>query len=353
MKIKTYIFDDVKEGMKKIKEEHGVDTIIVDIKNNGGSPSRQGCEISIAVEGDRAVQGDDLENMRKRMEDLWEQTAHYVGSRINNMETEIIRDRVKTYPLPLRVVFDKMLKNGFEIHTALSLISEVFCTLGPLAEDSPKAGFFTKRAVTSRIRVHNPLISNTPIFILGPSGSGKTETVKKLASLSAHHALHVSILALGPARKGSVEDLKAFAQDKDIPFYTVVGEHDLTVALERGGTRKIVDVSGPLDLQKKMVARLADAERVMILPAGIRDDKMRACCDQFKSQNVSGLVFTKLDEEDTVGHIFENLLDLSLPLSFMTAGPGEKDIVTPNGDMLYKILIEGNSWKRRESVLLQ
>ena len=60
MRIKTYVFDDVKEGMKKIKEEHGVDTIIVDIKNNGATGAKKGCEISVAVEGERARQGDDL-----------------------------------------------------------------------------------------------------------------------------------------------------------------------------------------------------------------------------------------------------------------------------------------------------
>jgi len=353
MKIKTYVFDDVKEGMKKIREEHGVDTIIVDIKNNGSTASRKGCEISIAVEGDRAVQGDELEDMRRRMEGVWDHTTRYMGSRVSTMELEMMRDRVKTYPLPLRVVFDKMVKNGFEAHTALSLVSEVYCALGPLAEDSPKAGFFMKRAISSRIRVHNPLISNAPILILGPSGAGKTDTVRKLAHLSVQHALRVSILSLGPARKGSLDDLRTFAQDKGVPFAAVPGERDLIAALEAGETRKIVDVSGPLDLQKKMVARFVNVEKIMVLPAGTRDDKMKACCSQLKGQNLNGLIFTKLDEEETVGHIYENLLSLSLPLSFLTTGSGEKDIMTPNADVLYKILIEGNTWKRRESALLQ
>jgi flagellar biosynthesis GTPase FlhF len=353
MKIRTYIFDDVKEGMKKIKEEHGIDTIIVDIKNNGATASKQGCEISIAVDGDRAVQGDDLEDLRRRLEGVWDHNARYMNGKVGNMEMELIRDRVKTYPLPLRVVFDKMVKNGFEIKSALSIVSEVYCALGPLAEDSPKAGFFVKRTVTARVKVHNPILSNAPIFILGPSGAGKTETVRKLAHLSVEHALHVSILALGPSQNGAHNGLRAFSEHKGVPFAAVSGEHDLIAALDAGGTRKIVDLSGPLDLQKKMVANLTHVEKLMVLPAGIRDEKIKACCSQFKGQHLSGLVFTKLDEEETVGHIFDNLLRLSLPLSFLTTGAGEKDIVTPNSDVLYKILIEGNTWKRRDSALLQ
>ncbi|HEY3278627.1 MAG TPA: hypothetical protein VGJ94_18570 [Syntrophorhabdaceae bacterium] len=353
MKIKTYLFDDVKEGMRKIKEEHGVDAIIVDIKNNGSTASRKGCEISIAVDGDKAIQGDDLEEMRRRMEGVWDHTARTMGSRVSSMEMEIMKDRVKTYPLPLRVIFDRMMKNGFEARTALSLVSEVYCALGSLAEDSPKAGFFVKRAITSRIKVHNPLISNVPVLFLGPSGAGKTETVKKLAALSVEHALRVSILTLGPARKAAFDDLRVFSRDKDIPFSAIQGEQDLITALGPGETRKLVDISGPLDIQKKMVARFANVEKIMVLPAGIRDEKMRACCGQFKNQNLSGLVFSKLDEEETVGHIFENLLKLGLPVAFLTMGPEERDIVTPTSDVLYKILIEGNTWKKRESALLQ
>ncbi len=185
MKIKTYVFDDVKEGMKKIKEEHGVDTIIVDIKNNGATPSGKGCEISVAVEGDRAIQGDDLEDLRRKMEAVWDQNIRYTAGKVNSMEMEMIRDRVKAYPLPLRVVFDRMVKNGFETQSAISIVSEVYCSLGPFAEDSPKAGFFVRRMISSRIKVHNPILSNAPILIMGPSGAGKTETAKKLAGLAS------------------------------------------------------------------------------------------------------------------------------------------------------------------------
>jgi flagellar biosynthesis GTPase FlhF len=353
MKIKTYVFDDVKEGMKKIKQEHGVDTIIVDIKNNGAVSSGKGCEISIAVDGDRAVQGDELENLRRRLEGVWDHTARYVGSKVGDMEMEMMRDRVKAYPLPLRSFFDKMVRNGFEPQATLSMMSEIYCSIGPLAEDSPKAAFFVKRALAARIKVHNPIYSSAPIIVLGPSGAGKTETVKKLAHMCSKEALRVSIFSLEPSRKGSREDLKAFAEERSIPFSFISGEEELVARLDPNGPRRIVDLSGPLDHQKRTAKRLQDVEKVLVLPAGARDEKMQACCDLMKGQNLTGLIFTKLDEEETVGHIFDNLIKLSLPLSFLTTGEGETDMVTPNSDTLYKILIEGNKWKRRENALLQ
>ncbi len=352
MKIKTYVFDDMKEGMKRIKEEYGVDTIIVDIRNGGG-PAGKGCEISIAVEGDPTSQEKGLADMRRRMEEIWDNAARYVQDRVTGIDMDMVRDRVKTYPLPLRVVFDKMVKNGFGGRSALSLISEVFCAIGPLAEESPKAGFFVKKAVGSRISFYNPLHSVAPIAVLGPSGAGKTGTVKKLAHLCMQEGLRVSILALDPSGSGNCEDLRAFSAAREIPFSLFAEGTDLAPAHGAFGIRKIVDLSGPLGLQRTVLRQLGQVEVVMVLPAGARDEKMKVCCDQLKGQHISGLAFTKLDEEETVGHLFDNLLKLSLPLSFLTTGTNETDILTPDSDVLYKILIEGNSWKRREDALLQ
>ena len=200
--------------------------------------------------------------------------------------------------------------------------------------------------------MHNPVYSNAPIAIVGPSGAGKTATVRKIACMCAAEALRVSILAYEPLRKAPRTDLKFFAEESGISFSVVSEEEELLSRLEMGGTRKIIDLSGPMELQKRAAERLADVELAMVLPAGARDEKMESCCDQLKGHNLTGLIFTKLDEEETVGHVFDNLLKLNLPLCFLTTGADDRDILTPNNDLLYKILIEGNAWKRKESVLL-
>ena len=352
MRIKTYVFDDVKEGMKKIREEHGLDTIIVDIKNNGATGAGKGCEISVAVEGERAIQGDDTGDLRRHMENVWDYTARFIGSKIGDMRAELTRDRIKTYPLPLRVFFDKMVRNGLDSMNALSIVSEVHCSIGSLAEDSVKAAFFLKRTLGSRIRVHNPVYANTPIAILGPSGAGKTATVKKIARLCSAEAIRTSIVAYEPLGKNPRHDLRAFTEESGVSFSVASDEAELMSHLKAGGVRKIIDFSGPLDLQKRAAGKLQGIEMAMVLPAGAREQKMKSCCELFKGCGLTGLIFTKLDEEDTVGHVFDNLLTLDLPLSFLTAGMEGTDILTPNSELLYKIIIEGNVWKRKESVLL-
>jgi flagellar biosynthesis GTPase FlhF len=125
----------------------------------------------------------------------------------------------------------------------------------------------------------------------------------------------------------------------------------LKIAKDR--SRKIIDISGYIDLQKRIVKRLKDVKKIILLPAGARDEKIRNYCDRFSDSNIAGIVFTKLDEEDTLGHICHNLIFLEQPVCCLTTGMGIDDILTPNYETFYKILLEGNIWKTGEKRLLQ
>jgi flagellar biosynthesis GTPase FlhF len=100
MRVRTYSFDDIRRGMDSIKEQYGPDTIIMDIKQNnldGYGWSKKGCEISIAVEDQSATAQDDyLLELRRGTEAVWQYTTKYLSDRLTSMESEIIRDRIKT-----------------------------------------------------------------------------------------------------------------------------------------------------------------------------------------------------------------------------------------------------------------
>jgi hypothetical protein len=66
MRVKTYVFEDVKAGMEAIKAQYGSDTMIVDIKNNGNHLSQKSCEISIALEDESQPNACDLVDVRKK-----------------------------------------------------------------------------------------------------------------------------------------------------------------------------------------------------------------------------------------------------------------------------------------------
>lgn len=348
MRVKTYVFEDVKAGMEAIKAQHGSDAMIVDIKQNGNHVSQKRCEISIALEEDPQQNACDLMDVRRKTEAIWNYALNLMNERLEGIETEIIKERTREYPLPLRVLFDKLVRNGFDRKLAMSLISEVFGEIGDDAQDSMKANTSMKRAMARQISLCSIVDEDEPILMLGPTGAGKTQTTKKLARLLADREKAVSIVAYDPFTKGSYDDLMSFSESQGLPFSFTTNEEDIGFIVERDRKQKIIDVTGHPNIQRKVLEKLRDINKIIVLPAGARDEKIRSYCSEFGDVTKSAVGFTKLDEEVNLGHLGHNLINLGQPLGFLTMGIGTDDIIIPDHESLFKILLEGNTWKKEE-----
>lgn len=353
MRVKTHSFEDIREGMEKIKETYGPDTIIVDIKHNnhnGYGWSKKSCEISVALDGDPGLCENDLGELRKRTESIWSQAAHFLSEKLVSVESEMIMDRVKTYPLPLKILLDKMVKNGVNRHLAMSMISDVYGEIGQLAGNSVKAAFFLKNVIARRIPLSDITDPDGAVILLGPTGAGKTETAKKLAGLMSDRQEQATIIVFDPVKRGSYDEYKAFSEKTGIPFVFTTGIDDLCLKVGKGTDKRIVDITGHVDFQEKIAERLSMVKKVVVLPAGARDEKMKSCLNKFMGMNnMAGLIFTKLDEEDSLGHLCHNLINLGQPLCCVTTGINLQDIVIPDVEILGKLFLEGNQWKREEN----
>jgi flagellar biosynthesis GTPase FlhF len=235
----------------------------------------------------------------------------------------------------------------------MSLISEVFGEIGDAAQDSIRANTSLRRAIARQISLANIVDESGPILMLGPTGSGKTQTTKKLAKIFTTNEKAVSIIAYDPFAKGSYDDLMSFSERHGLPFSFTTNEEDISFIVERDRRQKIIDVTGHSNIQRKVLEKLRDIKKMIVLPAGARDDKMQSYCSNFSDVANSTIGFTKLDEEESLGHIGHNLINLGQPLSFLTTGIGIDDIVMPDHESLFKILLEGNTWKKEERKPLQ
>jgi flagellar biosynthesis GTPase FlhF len=261
----------------------------------------------------------------------------------------MIMDKVKTYPLPLKVLFDKIIKNGVNARLAMSMISDVYGEIGQLAENSVKAAFFLKNIIARRISIYDITGSDDAVILLGPTGAGKTETAKKMAKLISDRQEQVTVMVFDPIKRGSYDEFRAFSDTTGIPFAFTTDIDDLCVKIGKCTGKKIIDVTGHVDFQERISERLPAIKKVIILPAGARDEKMTNYLKKFKGANhIAGVIFTKLDEEDSLGHLCHNLIALDLPLCSVTTGIHLRDIAIPSVEMLGKLFLEGNQWKREE-----
>ena len=345
MRVRTYSFDDIRRGMDSIKEQYGPDTIIMDIKQNnldGYGWSKKGCEISIAVEDQPATAQDDyLLELRRGTEAVWQHTTKYLSERLTSMESEIIRDRIKTYPISLKVLFDKMVTGGFNTHLALELVSEVYTEVGHLTENSTKTIFFLKNALAKRMKAYPMMDSQEPLVVLGPTGAGKTETVKKLSKMVSEKGTPVSILAFDPVKKSSYDELLAFSESTGVPFQFSTNLEDLLIKIRQAAGKLFIDLTGQIDIQRRIIDRLGEFKKIIVIPAGARDDKIEQYIKTFQNCNIAGLVFSKLDEEERLGNFCYSVLMLNRPVCFMTKGIKLNDILPYEKETFSRILIEG------------
>jgi flagellar biosynthesis protein FlhF len=349
MKVKRLFFESVKEGIKRIKSEFGPDAIIIDIKENMDS-ARKGYEILIAIDEEMTPQEAPSNAMMKRIEEI-NSTVKSLSERMVSMESDTMKSRVDTFPPTLRALYDRMVQHGFDPKLAFTAVSEVYVETGKFAEDSGKASYFLKRVLAKKIKVSPIDGSNEPILMLGPSGAGKTETTKKLAKRLLDAGVPVSIIAYEPQRRERYNELMMFSEHTGIPFYFTVNDEDLPFIVERETRKKIIDVTGNELLQKKAMGRLKGSKKLLHFPSWIRSEKIKDYCSQFNGNDVTGLIFTKLDEEKSLGHVITHLMALEKPVYFLTTGMGIQDIVVPDQETFYTLVLEENAWRQEEKGL--
>ena len=88
--------------------------------------------------------------------------------------------------------------------------------------------------------------------------------------------------------------------------------------------------------------RLKEFRKIIVLPAGLRDDRMEQYLKAFQDCNVAGLVFSKLDEEESLGSLCGNIIRLNYPVCFMTKGINLDDILFSDKETFGRILLEGD-----------
>jgi len=188
---------------------------------------------------------------------------------------------------------------------------------------------------------------------IGPTGVGKTTTLVKMATrYQVFHQRSIALIALYDHRFGALEELNYYAEIIGTPVEIVMtpGELDKAVQKHKDKDYIFIDTEGRpskntgqiLELKTFIDAIGDEQDILLILSATTKNRDIMRIVNDFSRVGISKLIFTKLDETDTLGSILNAICEIGAPVSYVTRGqniPDDIEAVTPK--KLAGIILEG------------
>ena len=178
------------------------------------------------------------------------------------------------------------------------------------------------------------------VFFIGPTGVGKTTTIAKIASdFQLRKKAKVGLITADTYRVAAVEQLKTYANILGIPLKVIYTTEEMQEAEEffQGYDIVFIDTAGRShknEQQKDDLNHLLesvpeeDKEVYLVLSATTKYKDLIKITECYQEITDYGLIFTKLDETNCVGNIFNIKMLTKAPLSYITNGQNVPDDIT-------------------------
>ncbi|WHZ25259.1 MAG: Flagellar biosynthesis protein FlhF [Nitrospira sp.] len=261
---------------------------------------------------------------------------------LSRTDSRAIEGRPSSVPV---LLCRSLIAQGMNPSTVDLLLKEACRTeeaAGPRGDESLRRAL--QREIVKRVRMSGPLPKAEGFpsigLLIGPSGAGKTAAVAKLAS---HYRLEqrrsVALITFDTCRETAVEQLRRYAKVVGVPFACALSARQVHEGLRRHRQVDLVLIDmpgiGPRDLAlAEELGRLLPKKAVtthLVLSASTREQELCRITRRLGDLPQLRLLFTKLDETESFGTIFEVAHQTGVPLSYWSIGrrvPGDIEIAS-------------------------
>ena len=200
-------------------------------------------------------------------------------------------------------------------------------------------------------------------LMVGVNGVGKTTTLGKLANLAVRSGYSAMIAAADTFRAAAVQQVEVWGQRSDVPVVSnpTANADPAAVVFDAIGAARskdtdllLVDTAGRLqtkhnlmeELQKirRIVDRLAPESKVeslLVLDASQGQNGLKQALAFAKAADLTGVVITKLDGTSRGGVALAVSSEAGLPIRFIGAGEGIRDLRPFNSFEFVEALLAG------------
>lgn len=168
------------------------------------------------------------------------------------------------------------------------------------------------------------------INVLGPTGVGKTTTIAKIAARTLlEKKKKVGFITTDTYRIAAIEQLRTYANLLQAPVEVVYNSRDFKEAIEKFSHLDFVfiDTAGRNYKESKFVEDLQeivdftlDMETYLVLSMTSKEEDMRVIIDQFQAFPIEKFIFTKMDETNSIGSLFNLMNAYQYGVAYYTNG---------------------------------
>lgn len=197
------------------------------------------------------------------------------------------------------------------------------------------------------------LESDTRIaHFVGPTGVGKTTTIAKLAAEQVlKYNRKVGFITSDTYRIAAVEQLKTYANILNVPLEVVFSPQELARAFKQLEDRDVIfmDTAGRNFRNEMYVSELnallggnANSETYLVLSLTSKYRDMKATVENFLKFKLDKVLYTKLDETESLGSILNIAYHYALKGSYITTGQNvPDDISVMNEERIVDLILGG------------
>ena len=190
------------------------------------------------------------------------------------------------------------------------------------------------------------------INVLGPTGVGKTTTIAKMAARSVlEKKKKVGFITTDTYRIAAIEQLKTYAGLLQAPVEIVYNAEDYKKAIEKLDYLDIIfiDTAGRNYKEAKYVNDLQQlinfneqVESFLVVSLTAKERDIESIIEQFNKIPIEKFIFTKLDETNSIGTMFNLMIKYKKGLAYYTNGQEvPEDIEQADLEDLFELFFQG------------
>jgi len=174
------------------------------------------------------------------------------------------------------------------------------------------------------------------VVFMGPTGVGKTTTIAKLSSvLTLQHGLKVGLITADTYRIAAVEQLKTYAailgldirvvyspEEMEENLRSLKAKNDIVLVDTAGRSHKHSESIGEL---KALLDVIPDSKKYLVLSVTTRYNDLCKIVNIFDRLSDFNLIFTKLDESETLGSLMNICCIAGKKAAYVTFGQSVPD----------------------------